>query len=105
VVLDAALRKRGIDGVDENLTELYIDAEFAKQMVAALQAHEKAGDYKATTEGDAFAEQLTKKATLNCVLLFTSNRLYYRRSCNDGRSRCAPSANHSSGKADHLRYS
>src|SRR5215469_9565324 len=60
VVLDPALRKRVIDGVDENLTEFYIDAELAKQMVAALQAHEKAGDYKAITDGDAFAEQLTK---------------------------------------------
>jgi retinol-binding protein 3 len=60
VVLDAALRKRVIDGVEANLTEFYVDAELARQMGAAVQAHEKAGDYKTIADGDAFAEQLTK---------------------------------------------
>src|SRR5580765_740883 len=36
VTLDAALRKKVIDGVGENLTESYIDADLAKQMVAAM---------------------------------------------------------------------
>jgi hypothetical protein len=60
VALDAALRKRVIDGVGDMLTEFYIDAELARQMASALQTHEKAGDYKAITDGNAFAEQLTK---------------------------------------------
>jgi hypothetical protein len=60
VTLDAALRKRVIDGVDTDLTEFYIDAAVAKQMEDAVQAHERAGDYDSITDGDAFAAQLTK---------------------------------------------
>ena len=60
VKLDAALRKRVIDGVDADLAEFYVDAALAKQMQAALQAHQKAGAYDSITDGDAFAAQLTK---------------------------------------------
>jgi retinol-binding protein 3 len=60
VTVDAALRKRVIDGVDENLTEYYVDADLARQMVDALQAHAKAGDYDKITDGDMLATQLTK---------------------------------------------
>ena len=60
VTVDAALRKRVIDGVDANLTEYYVDAPLAKQMVDALQAHEKAGEYDKIADGDGFAAQLTK---------------------------------------------
>jgi retinol-binding protein 3 len=60
VTLDAAMRQRVIDGVDENLTEYYVDAALAKQMVDALQAHAKAGDYDKITDGDVFAARLSK---------------------------------------------
>jgi hypothetical protein len=60
VTLDAALRKRVIDGVDADLMEFYIDAPVAKQMEQALQAHEKAGTYNAITDGDAFAARMTQ---------------------------------------------
>lgn len=60
VTLDAALRKRVIDGIDSNLAEFYIDAGLAKQMQEALQAHQKAGEYDSITDGDAFAAKLTK---------------------------------------------
>jgi hypothetical protein len=60
VRLDAAFRKRVIDGVDADLAEFYVDAPLAKQMEEALEAHQKAGDYDSITDGDAFAAQLTK---------------------------------------------
>jgi retinol-binding protein 3 len=60
VTLDAALRKRVIDGVNADLTEFYIDLPVANRMEAALQAHEKAGAYDAITDGDAFAVRLTQ---------------------------------------------
>jgi hypothetical protein len=59
VILDAALRKSVIDGIDTNLADYYIDAALAKQMADALQSHEKAGDYNSIADGDAFAEKLT----------------------------------------------
>jgi retinol-binding protein 3 len=59
VTLDAAFRKRVIDGVEADLTEYYVDAALAKQMNAALDAHEKAGDYNSIADGDGFANKLT----------------------------------------------
>ncbi len=60
VKLDAALRKRVIDGVSENLTEYYIEPATAKQMVDALKMHSDKGEYDAITDGDVFATRLTK---------------------------------------------
>jgi hypothetical protein len=59
VALDAALRKKVIDGVDADLEKFYIDPPVAEKMEQALQAHEKSGDYEAITDGDAFAARLT----------------------------------------------
>lgn len=41
LTLDAALRKRVIDGICSNLAEFYIDAGVAKQMQQAIQARQK----------------------------------------------------------------
>jgi hypothetical protein len=60
VTLDAALRKRVIEGVNADLEEYYVDAALAKQMADAIDAHQKAGEYDHVTDGDAFAEELTK---------------------------------------------
>jgi len=59
VTMDAALRKKVMDGVAENLTESYIDADLAKQMVDAMRAHAAKGEYDSITDGDVFAERLT----------------------------------------------
>lgn len=59
VTIDAAERKKVIDGVGENLTEFYIDAALAQQMTDALKAHEAKGDYNAISDGDLFASRLT----------------------------------------------
>jgi hypothetical protein len=60
VKVDAALRKRVIDGVSENLTEYYIEPATAKQMADALKMHSDKGEYDAITDGDVFATRLTK---------------------------------------------
>ena len=60
VTLDRALRQKVIDDIDANLIEFYIEAAIAKQIVDALQAHQKAGEYDTITDGDAFAARLTK---------------------------------------------
>lgn len=60
LTLDAALRKRVIEGVSADLAEFYVDASLAKQMQDALGAHQRARDYDSITDGDAFAERLTK---------------------------------------------
>lgn len=60
VTLDAALRKQVIAGVNADLAEYYVDSAVAKQMQDALEAHARAGEYDSITDGDAFAERLTK---------------------------------------------
>jgi hypothetical protein len=59
VTIDAAERKKVIDGVSNVLKEYYIELPVAEQMGDALKAHEAKGDYGAITDGDAFASQLT----------------------------------------------
>lgn len=59
ITMDAAERKKVIDGVGDNLKEYYIDAAVAQQMADALKAHEAKGDYAAISDGDAFASRLT----------------------------------------------
>ena len=60
VTLDAALRKKVIDGVETNLKEYYIEPALAQQMADALKAHAAKGDYDAISDGDTFASRLTK---------------------------------------------
>jgi hypothetical protein len=60
VTVDAAERKKVIDGVDADLKEYYVEAAVAQQMTDALKAHEAKGDYNAISDGDALAERLTK---------------------------------------------
>jgi retinol-binding protein 3 len=59
VTIDAAERKKVIDGVGDVLKEYYIDLPVAEQMADALKAHEAKGDYKAISDGDTFASRLT----------------------------------------------
>ncbi len=60
VTIDAAERKKVIDGVDSAIDEYYVDPAVAQHMVSALKAHQANGDYNAISDGDAFAAQLTK---------------------------------------------
>jgi retinol-binding protein 3 len=60
VTLDAAWRKKVIDGVNADLKEYYVEPAAAQQMADALNTHENKGDYDAISDGDAFAGRLTK---------------------------------------------
>jgi hypothetical protein len=58
--VDAATRKRVVDGVIEKLNENYVFPETARKMEAALRKVEKReGWYKVATDGDQFARLLT----------------------------------------------
>ena len=59
VTMDAAGRKKVIDGVQVDLKEYYVEPATAQQMADALEMHETKGDYDAISDGDAFAERLT----------------------------------------------
>lgn len=60
MTMDAAGRKKVIDGVDINLREYYVEPATAQQMADALKMHQTKGDYDAISDGDAFAARLTK---------------------------------------------
>jgi hypothetical protein len=60
VTLDAAERKKVIDGVVIDLKEYYVEPATAQQMADALKMHDTKGDYDAISDGDAFAARLTK---------------------------------------------
>lgn len=57
--LDAAERRRVIDGAVAYLTRYYVDAKVAQKMAAALRAHERNGDDDGATDGPAFADLVT----------------------------------------------
>jgi peptidase S41-like protein len=58
---DAGDRQRVIEGVVRNLKEHYVDRDIAQKMADVLLAREKNGDDKATTDGVAFADLLTRQ--------------------------------------------
>jgi len=60
VKLDAAEKQRVIDGVAKNLKESYVYPDLAQKMEDALRSNQKAGEYDAITDGDVFANRLTK---------------------------------------------
>ena len=60
VTVDAAERKKVIDGVQTELKEYYVEPAVAQQLADALKANEAKGVYVAISDGDAFAERLTK---------------------------------------------
>jgi hypothetical protein len=59
VTIDAAERKKVIDGMDTDLREYYVEAATAQQMADALKTHLTKGDYDTISDGDAFAARLT----------------------------------------------
>ena len=61
VKLDAAERQRVIDGAIANLTKYYIYPAVAQKMADALLVQENSGDDDAATDGEVFADLLTKQ--------------------------------------------
>lgn len=58
--IDASERRRVIDGVISNLREYYVYPNVGEKMIDTLAALEKAGNYNGETDGEAFANRLTK---------------------------------------------
>jgi uncharacterized protein (TIGR02145 family) len=56
--IDAATRKRVVQGVIDKLNESYVFPETARKMEAALRKAEKRGEYKQISNGDQFARLL-----------------------------------------------
>jgi hypothetical protein len=59
--LVSAERQRVIRGAVANLTKYYVDPDIAQKITAALLAHETAGDDDAATNGEGFADLLTRQ--------------------------------------------
>jgi hypothetical protein len=59
--LDPAERQRIIEAAISNLKQHYFNPEVAQRIADSLLAHERNGDYNATTNGPAFADLLTKQ--------------------------------------------
>ena len=60
VTIDAAERKKVIDGIEAELKKAYVEPAVAQEMIDAVEAHAAKGEYNNLTDGDAFAAQLTK---------------------------------------------
>jgi retinol-binding protein 3 len=60
IQLDAATRQKTIDAISARLTDYYVYPDVAAKMVAAVQEHEKHGDYNSITDGNEFAGALTQ---------------------------------------------
>jgi hypothetical protein len=58
--IDAAARSRVIDGAIANLNEFYVFPETAKKMEDAVRARQKKGEYDSVSDGNMFADLLTK---------------------------------------------
>lgn len=56
IVVDDAIRTRVIDNIAKELTRSYVFPDIAAKMIAALRQ----ADYKAITDGEDFADRLTK---------------------------------------------
>lgn len=58
--LDAETRQKTIDAISSKLTEYYVYPDVAAKMVEAIQDHQKKGDYNSITDGNDFADALTR---------------------------------------------
>jgi hypothetical protein len=60
IQMTAAIRQKTIDAISKQLTEHYIYPDVAAKMIQAVRDHQAHGDYNAITDGNEFADALTK---------------------------------------------
>ena len=60
VAMDAALRQKTIEAISKRLTEYYVYPDVAAKMNEAIEQHAKHGDYNSLTDGNEFAEALSR---------------------------------------------
>ena len=60
IQLDAATRQKTIDAISTKLTEYYVYPDVAAKMIEAVEEHQKKGDYNSITDGNEFADALSR---------------------------------------------
>jgi len=60
IQLDAAVRQKTIDAIGEQLTDHYICPDVAAKMIQAIHEHQEHGDYNSMTDGNDFADALSR---------------------------------------------
>ena len=60
IQLDAAIRRKVIDAISASLNEDYVYPEVGAKMIAALEEHRKKGDYNSITDGNDFADAVSR---------------------------------------------
>ena len=58
--LDAATRQKTIEAISARLTEYYVYPDVAAKMIEVVQEHQKKGDYNAITDGNEFADAVSR---------------------------------------------
>jgi hypothetical protein len=58
IQLDAVARQKTIEAIKEKLTEYYVYPDVAAKMIAAMEEHQKKGDYNSIADGYQFADTL-----------------------------------------------
>lgn len=60
IQVDPAIRQKTIDAISEQLTEHYVYPDVAAKMIQAVQEHQEHGDYNSITDGNEFADALSR---------------------------------------------
>jgi Peptidase family S41/N-terminal domain of Peptidase_S41 in eukaryotic IRBP len=60
IQVGATQRRKTIDVIGKQLSAFYVYPDVAAKMIQALHDHQKRGDYNSITDGDDFAEALTR---------------------------------------------
>jgi hypothetical protein len=60
IQLDASIRQKTIDAICAKLTQYYVYPDLAAKMIEAVQEHQKKGDYNSITDGNEFADALSR---------------------------------------------
>jgi Peptidase family S41/N-terminal domain of Peptidase_S41 in eukaryotic IRBP len=60
IQLDAEIRRKTIDALSSKLTEYYVYPDVATKMIQAIQDHQRQGDYNSMTDGNDFADALSR---------------------------------------------
>lgn len=60
IQLDPAIRQKTIDAINARLTQYYVYPDVAAKMIEAVQEHQKKGDYNLITDGNEFADAVSR---------------------------------------------
>jgi hypothetical protein len=60
IQLDATTRQKTIGDISAKLTEYYVYPDVAAKMIEAVRQHEKKGEYNSITDGNEFADALSR---------------------------------------------